>query len=110
MSFHHRDNPPARQILWRQFQSDSIANQHPDEVASGAPGRVRDDLARSVNLDPVLRVWQRFSYDPFDRQGALPGVAGILLEHPSGYAAGAETLRRVSTSGPVFVTATVCSK
>jgi hypothetical protein len=62
---HDRYNPSARGILRRQFQPDAIADQDPDEVASRAARRVRDDVTLSRDLHPVLCIGQCFPHHPF---------------------------------------------
>ena len=94
----------------------------------GPARRVRHDLALALDLHPVLRVRQRLPHDAFDRDRAPSCLARVLLTRstspgprqeparapaeptPDSCDVAPATVRCVSTSGPAFVTATVCSK
>src|SRR2546426_5835627 len=89
-------NPPARDVAWAEFHADPIADEDADEIPSRSARHVRGHLPRPVDLHAVLRVRQRLADDAFhaDRARHRRTRESTL----------------VSTSGPSFVTATVCSK
>src|SRR5947199_749068 len=99
-------DPAPGQVVRRQLDLHAIARQDPDEVHPHLAADVREHLVAVLELHPEHRVGQRLDHRSLDLDRVLfghrPRLAGAV---------GADwPLRLVSTSGPLSVTATVCSK
>jgi hypothetical protein len=74
------DDPAARQIARRQFQPDTIADQHPDEILPGSARRMRRHLPLMLDADAVKAVRQRLEYYAFDRNAHSTPVSHVARD------------------------------
>src|SRR5207249_4910772 len=99
-------DPASGQVVRRELDLHAVARQDPDEVHPHLAVHVREHLVAVLELHPNHRIGQRLDHRSLDLDRVLfghrPRLAGAV---------GADwPLRLVSTSGPLSVTATVCSK
>src|SRR6516165_3080566 len=98
-------DPAPGQVVRRQLDLHAVARQDPDEVHPHLAADVREHLVAVLELHPEHRVGQRLDHRSLDLDRVFFG------HRPRLDAAGPDPpLRLVSTSGPLSVIATVCSK
>src|SRR5690242_6092713 len=102
-------NPSPRRVVRRQLHLHAVAGQDPDEMDPHLAGDVGQNLVSGRQFHPEHGVGEHFDDGPFD-------LNNVLLGHPLPrwrtivYYTDASAGSLVSTSAPVSVTATVCSK
>lgn len=82
------DNPPAFEIVGRQFNQDPVAGQNPDEVLAHLSRNVREHQMLVFQLDPEHGIWQGLGdhrlnfYCVFLRQDSSPFRRRCLVAQP----------------------------
>src|SRR5919106_3754182 len=126
-----RDTTPG-QVVGRELHLDAVPGEDPDVVHPHLPGDVGEHLVTVLELDPEHCVRKRLDHRPLDEDGVIFGLG--QGEPPTFLTRDATSGRletsapvygfcqtpanrvvpagqgRVRTSGPLSVTATVCSK
>lgn len=77
-------NPPAREIVRRQFDRHSVSRQHPNVVLAHFTGQVTKDRVSTFQFHGKHRVWKRLDHLAIHgkRVGCLARRAGLGLARP----------------------------
>jgi len=75
------DDPPLREVIWRELDPDAIAGYDTDEVEPHLPREMREHRLPTIQRDPEHRVWQRFGHDSLNLNGITLSHTNLSLSH-----------------------------